>query len=587
MKFMKGARLQYSGAVAAQGTAVFFSLSIPFAIRYTIDTVIGGKESEMPEFLDGYAISSGAVKSAALCAAVIVLLSFARGLFLFYKGKWAAVASESTAKRMKERLYDHIQKLPFNYHVKAETGDLVQRCTSDVETIRQFMSVQLVEIGRAVFMVALSLTVMFSVNVKLALASVSLLPVIFLYALFFFRRVQTVFRKSDEAEGRLSTVLQENVTGVRVVRAFARSDFESDRFEESNIEFRNQSHRLMKLLAWYWSVSDFLCMVQTVFVLMFGVYLAVGGQITLGTLVLFTSYEAMLLWPIRQMGRILSDMGKALVAAHRISEILDEKTETTGDGKCPEIEGALEFKNVSFGYREGEKVLDKLSFEVKKGETVAILGPTGSGKSSLMHLLPRLYDYDDGSITVDGVELRNIDRKWIRKNVGIVLQEPFLYSRNIAENLSIGKCDVEETEIFEAARTASLHDVVSEFEKGYETMVGEQGVTLSGGQRQRLAIARTLLLETPILIFDDSLSAVDTETDAAIRRALKKRSSEATTFIVSHRITTLMEADRILVLEGGRIVEEGKHHELVARKGLYRRVWETQCGSDNLEMVAI
>lgn len=337
------------------------------------------------------------------------------------------------------------------------------------------------------------------------------------------------------------------------------------------------TYKLLQLLAGYWSSSDLLCMLQIGTVLIFGSYWASIGEISLGTLIVFTTYEGMLLWPVRQMGRILTDLGKTLVSLKRIHEILEQPIEAPSANELkPEIKGEIEFKNVTFGYDADKPMLKNISFKVKAGQTVAILGPTGSGKTSMMHLLPRLYDFQEGSITIDGIDIRNIEKKWLRKNIGIVLQEPFLYSKSILENIGLAKDHALEEEVYAAAQTASVHSVIQEFDKGYETLVGERGVTLSGGQKQRVAIARTLILDSPVLIFDDSLSAVDTETDTAIRKALKQRDKSATTFIISHRITTLSEADFILVLDEGRIVQTGTHQELIDEPGLYQRIWSIQ-----------
>jgi len=390
-------------------------------------------------------------------------------------------------------------------------------------------------------------------------------------------KVKESFLECDESEGQLTTVLQENLTGMRVVRAFARQPYERDKFDEVNKDFRQKVSHLITLLAWYWSFSDFLSMLQMGVVLVTGVYWTVSEHMTLGTLVVFTTYEGMLLWPVRLMGRILTDMGKTSVALGRIKEILDEPLDKDDkEGLKPEIQGNIEFDHVNFKYENGKEVLKDITFKVKKGQTVAILGPTGSGKSTLMHLLHRLYDYDSGSIKIDGVELRDIDKKWIREKIGIVLQEPFLYSKTIKENLKMAKEGVDEDRIYQSARIAHIHDVITSFEKGYDTLVGERGVTLSGGQKQRVAITRALIKDCPILIFDDSLSAVDTETDAAIRKALKERKKDVTTFIISHRINTLSEAEIILVMEEGRITQMGKHETLVNKPGLYRRIWEIQ-----------
>jgi ATP-binding cassette subfamily B protein len=414
-------------------------------------------------------------------------------------------------------------------------------------------------------------------SIKMTLISMAVVPVIFVFSFIFFSKVKAAFKLADEAEGRLSTVLQENLTGVRVVRAFGRQAFEVEKFDQKNREFRDLNYRLMNLLALYWSSSDFLIMFQMGVVLILGVYWASSGDLTLGTLIAFMNYEGRLLWPVRQMGRILTDMGKTQVSLGRIQEIVEKpKEDMDEDGLKPDINADIEFKNVYFEYEPGRPVLKNVSFKVKKGQTVAILGPTGSGKSSLVHLLQRLYDYQKGSITIGGVELKKINKKWLRKYVGIVLQEPFLFSKTIKDNIGLPKKDVDDNEIIEAAKIACIHDVITQFDKGYETPVGERGVTLSGGQKQRVAIARTLIQDSSILIFDDSLSAVDTETDAAIREALNERSRNVTTFIISHRITTVSQADLILVLEDGQIVQSGTHEELINEEGMYRRIWSIQ-----------
>lgn len=579
--FMKGNRLLYLGAIISIGIATLFTYATPLVIRLTLDSIIGGKEINAPALIISAIEKVGGTGVLArnlwICGIALVMLSASNGVFTFLKGKWSAVATESTVKSMRNRLYNHLQHLPYDYHVKAETGDLIQRCTSDVDTIRIFLSSQFVEIGRALFMIAFALIIMLSLDVRMTIISMTVVPIIFVFAIMFFMKVKKAFKASDEAEGRLSTVLQENLTGVRVVRAFARQSYEINKFDDKNVEYRDLTYNLIKLLAGYWCVSDFLCMLQIGMVLVFGSYWTSIGNISLGTLVVFTTYESMLLWPVRQMGRILTNLGKTMVSLKRIEEILEQPAEQPADNEQqPKIKGAIEFKNVSFGYNEGSQVLQNVSFKVKPGQTVAILGPTGSGKTSLMHLLPRLYDFKEGSITIDGTDIRKIEKKWLRKHIGIVLQEPFLYSKTIIENIGLAKENVTENDIYDAARIASVHDVIEEFEKGYETLVGERGVTLSGGQKQRVAIARTLILNTPVLIFDDSLSAVDTETDAAIRKALKHREKKATTFIISHRITTLCEADFILVLDEGKVVQTGTHQELINKPGLYQRIWSIQ-----------
>lgn len=581
LKFMKGNRLLYFGAVLAIGFATCFEILIPLVLKVTIDSIIGDKPMEIPMWISNIIEVNGG-KSALLqnlwlCGAIIVILTMINGAFLYLKGKWSAVASESVAKNIRERLYDYLQHLPFDYHVKAETGDLIQRCTSDVETIRRFLAIQFVEIGRVLFILIFSIWIMVSLNKTMTFVAVSLIPIVFIFTLIFFFKVQKAFKLSDESEARLSTVLQENLSGVRVVRAFARQKYEVDKFDERNTEYRDVTYRLIRMLAWFWSSSDLLCFLQIGAVLAFGAYFATTGAMTLGTLYVFISYERKLIFPIRQMGRILTDLGKSLVSIERINEILEAEREAGLDeGEKPEIKGDIEFKDVCFQYDEDRTILKNISFNVKPGETVAILGSTGSGKTSLVNLLLRLYDYNEGHIKIDGIELKEINKKWLREQIGIVLQEPFLYSKTLKENIGVTKRNIKESEIFEASKIASIHDVILDFENGYETSVGERGVTLSGGQKQRIAIARTIIKNSGVLVFDDSLSAVDTETDLAIRRALKEKKNDVTTFIISHRITTLSEADLILVLEDGEIIQSGKHEDLINQEGLYKRIWALQ-----------
>ncbi|MBN1755325.1 ABC transporter ATP-binding protein [bacterium] len=586
-KFMNGNRTLYLLAIGAVGIATLFSIVSPLVLRFVIDSIIGNQPVNLPNGLTGILRGLGdkgmLAKNLWLAALTLVILTLSNGIFIYLKGKWAAIAAESTARNIRDKLYDHLQHLSYDYHVKAQTGDLIQRCTSDVDTIRGFLAVQLVEVGRAVFMIATVLPFMLMLSVQMTLVAMAVVPVIFTFALVFFLKVKKAFQQSDEAEGLMSNVLQENLTGVRVVRAFARQAFEIGKFDQKNRRFRDLTYRLIVLLAWYWGSSDLMCLLQIAAVLVLGVYWAASGTITLGTLVVFTTYEGMLLWPVRQMGRILTDMGKTIVSLGRIQEILEQEREpdfeiVNSDENLiePEITGKIEFRNVWFEYEPNRPLLKDISFKVAPGQTVAILGPTGSGKSTLMHLLPRLYEYQKGCILLDGVELKRISKKWLRANLALVLQEPFLFSRTIRDNIALSCLDADECEIYNAAQCAAVHDVILGFEKGYESPVGERGVTLSGGQLQRIAIARALIRECPIMIFDDSLSAVDSETDAAIRRALKLRKHKATTFIISHRISTLAEADLIIVLEKGELIQSGKHRELIEQPGLYQRIWTIQ-----------
>lgn len=581
-EILKGHFLKYIGSVLAMAVSVCVSLVTPLVLAETIDAVIGAKRPlALPGPIEAWVDSMGGrdflVKNLWIMAGSLLLLYLIGGLFQYLRGRWSAEASEDIAKSLRDRLYDHLQRLTYDYHVKAETGDLVQRCTSDVETIRRFLQSQLVEIFRTFLIVGVAVVVMLRINARMTLVSLILVPGLFTWAFLFFKLVRKNFQKVDDAEGKMSAVLQENLAGVRVVRAFGRQQYEVEKFGRYNDDLYKKHKHLTDLLAIYWPSSDLISMTQAGVALMYGIFLAASGQLLVGEMTVFISYIWMLLWPVRQLGRILADFGKALVSAGRISEVLETPMEPDQDGdETADISGDIRFDHVAFRYEKMNPVLLDIDFTAKAGQTVAILGATGSGKSTMMHLLQRLYDADEGTITIGGLDIRKIQKAHLRSRIGLILQEPFLYSRTLRDNIRIAAPDADEAMVAGAAATACADGFIRGFEAGYETLVGERGVTLSGGQQQRVAIARTLLKQNDILIFDDSLSAVDTETDQAIREALKQEKKHATTFIISHRLTTLSQADLILVLQNGRIAQQGTHDELIAQDGLYRRVWRIQ-----------
>ncbi len=585
LKFMEGYKVIYLFGMISIIISQIITTLTPLLIRTTIDSIIGEEPITSSIIQSGVNLLGGKEylkNNLWIIGLTLIFVALLRGIFLYLKNTLASKSAENTTKKIRDSLYDHIQRLPYDYHVKSETGELIQKCTSDVETIKRFLAIQLVEVAGSISMLIFISYIMFNLNVKMALISMVILPFTFTFSIVFFNRVKKDFEASDEAEARLSTTLQENLTGVRVVKAFSRQKFEVDKFDEKNREYRDLTYKLIKNLSTYWSFSDFLSMSQVGLVITMGSYWAVKGDISLGTLVAFASYINMLIWPIRQMGRTLTDMGKAFVSVKRIEEIFNEPIEILEENhKKPNIKGSIAFENVYFEYEQNKPVLKDVSFKVNPGQTIALIGPTGSGKSSLVHLLPRLYDYNKGSIKIDNVELKNIDKKWIRKNVGLVLQEPFLYAKTIKENIRLSDPTMIDNNVFEASKIASIHEDIISFEKGYETFVGERGVSLSGGQKQRMAIARTIINQCPIVIFDDSLSAVDTETDISIRTALRKRKNKSTTIIISHRISTVAEADLILVLDKGRIIQRGNHDSLTKEEGLYKRVYEIQNSLDD------
>jgi ATP-binding cassette, subfamily B, bacterial len=571
----------FAGSLLFTVFTVAIEFIMPLLLAETLDYYLGGKPSTMPLFVNRWVDALGGPAYMAqnlwIVGLALVAVNLVNGVFSYFKGRWQSVAGENVALTLRETLYRHIQRLPYAYHVKAETGDLVQRCTSDVETVRRFLSVQLLAIANAVLMIAVALVVLLQKNVELTLYSMVMVPFLFTFAWLFFKLVIKSFLASDEAEGKMSAVLQENLTGVRVVRAFGQQQYEVEKFESASMDYRKKVFKLTKLIAVYWSSGDAMSMIQSMITLLLCIVFAIRGQITVGMLVIFTAYVGKLLWPVRQLGRILSDAGKSLVSLGRIGEVLDEKEEPDEpDALKPSLRGDIVFDRVSFGYEGARDVLKEISFIIKQGQTVAILGATGSGKSSVVHLLQRLFSPREGRITIGGTDIGRIDRGYLRGRIGLVLQEPFLYSKTIRENVAIAVRDARDVDIDRAVSDAAAKGFILKSEKGYDTLVGERGITLSGGQKQRLAIARTLLKENDVLIFDDSLSAVDTETDAQIRRALRQRSLDTTTIIISHRIVTLAQADLILVMENGAISQQGTHEELIRRDGLYKRIFAIQ-----------
>ena len=571
-------------------TGLFFSAMItvcqafiPQVIRISVDGVLGSDLSKIPEwvkaFLSEETIRENPGKMLTIAALAVILLAAINIAANYYSKVFAAKGSESFVKGMRDQLYDHIQKLPYSWHVKNQTGDIIQRCTSDVDVVRNFVTNQLMEVFRIIFLIVFYMVIMFSMNVKISLIAVSFFPIVILYSGYFFSKIAQHFQEADEAEGILSSVVQENLTGVRVVRAFGRESFERKRFDEKNERFAGLWIYLGKFLSLYWSIGDLITGIQILTVICMGVLFTVDGNLTVGEFIAFVSYNSSMAWPVRSLGRIISEMSKAGVSIDRIAYILDEKEEDDRPGVTkPAINKDIVFDKVNFKYEEGAAVLKDVSFTVPAGKTFAILGNTGSGKSTLVHLLNRLYDLPDGcgKITIGGVDIRDIDRQYLRSQIGMVLQEPFLYSGSIKENVGITKESSAFDDIREACEIACVDSAIDSFTDGYETIVGERGVTLSGGQKQRVAIARMLVEHTPVMIFDDSLSAVDAQTDAMIREALKKRMAGTTDIFIAHRITTLMQADCIMVLEDGAVAEMGSHEQLMEHHGIYRRIYDIQ-----------
>ena len=571
-RFFKGAKKYFAVAVIASFITTVFNSLTPQIFRFTIDSVLDG---------DKYPYLS---EHLWVIAGVLVGVAMLSGVSMFFSRFFTARAGENFAENMRNALYAHVQRLPSAWHDKNQTGDIIQRCTSDVEVIRNFVVTQLLEVFRTVFLIGVSFAMMWSMNRKLSGIVLLFVPVIVAYSAIFYRLIARRFTDADEAEGELSTVVQENATGVRVVRAFGREQYEMERFRKKNDAFAKLWIRLGTLSGLYWGIGDLITGLQVITVIVVGALEAVNGYISVGEFIAFASYNTALVWPVRGLGRILSDMSKAGVSFERVDYIIKAEEEAYGQQEEEKLSHFdISFSNVTFSYEEGQKVLSDVSFHIPQGKVFGILGGTGSGKSTVTQLLARFYELKEGEgrISLGGQDIRQIPLEILRKNVAMVLQEPFLYSRTIRENIAASNPDATFKEIRSAAKIACVDDAIMSFPDGYDTLVGERGVTLSGGQRQRVAIARMLLQKAPVLIFDDSLSAVDAETDSLIRKALSTHMKDSTVILISHRITTLMAADEIMVLKQGRAEEMGTHSELIAQNGIYRKIYEIQMSHDD------
>ncbi len=593
LMFLDGSKRFFAVSMISSLVLSAIDLVNPQIIRFTVDTVIGKEKSALPGFANRIVDLIGGVpvlrERLWIIAAAITVFALLSAVFRYIQRLYNTKASETLVETVRNLLFAHIERLPFGWHMKNRTGDIIQRCTSDVDTVKEFLSEQLTAILQIVIKVVFSLAVMFSMNAKLALAATLTMPVILLYSAIFGRRIGKHFRECDENEGILSAMAQENLTGVRVVRAFGREEYERERFGKQNDHYTGLWVRLARLLSAFWGMGDFIAGTQALLIMTLGIVSCVKGGMTSGEFIAFVTYNAMLAWPIRRLGRMISEMSKAGISIDRLNYIMSSEEEKDRDGAGePDMHGDIVFDDVSFAYEGCPELLSHISFTARAGKTVGILGGTGSGKSTLMYLLDRLYELpEDGSggrITIGGTDIKDIKAAYLRKNIGIVLQEPYLFSRTIAENIGITRPDITMDEIREASAIACLDDTVTGFSEGYDTFVGERGVTLSGGQKQRAAIARMLTEKTPIMIFDDSLSAVDAETDAAIRAGLDRQLGGTTVFLISHRTSTLMNSDLILVLDRGRIAEMGRHDELMAIDGgIYRRIYDIQTSSPDYE----
>jgi len=573
---LKGSAGLFACSILASAAFTLFTTLTPQVVSFAINYVIGN--GEPPENLAWLVNLGGGLdflkSNTWLLAVVITGIAVFAMVFHYLRTYLNACATQRFMRRMRNELFSHVQRLPLGWHNRHRTGDIIQRCTSDADTICNFVSNQLINLFMIIILIIFSLTFMFMMNVYLALIAAVFIPLFVGSGYVFHRYARKHFMKCDEEEGVLSTLAQENFTGVRVVRAFGKEKYERDKFEKQNVYYTGLWLKILDKLAIYWTANDFAAAAQGMLMLVAGTLFCVNGQLNAGDLVAFMTYNVMLMGPVRQLGRIISNMSKAGVSISRISEILNAKEEEYGASEL--LSGDIELKNVSFGYEEGKPVLSGINLTVPQGTTLGIIGASGSGKSTLVQLLVKLAPLSDGDILIGGRSYKDISLSTLRRNIGLILQESYIYTRTVGENIAFAAQSGEQEKIEDAAKCACVHENITGFAKGYNTVVGERGVTLSGGQKQRVAIARTLMRETPYIIFDDSLSAVDSETDAAIRANLKEKNAGATVIIISHRITTVMHADNIIVLENGKIKESGTHAKLLEENGLYKKIYDVQ-----------
>ena len=586
-RYLRGNLGFFAAALLCACLGMALNALTPQIIKITVDSVLGEVQAQLPallyELIDLEGLKANPIRALWMAAGAVVAVAVLRGLCTYGQRVNLSKGSEGFVKKIRDDLFH----LDFEWHTAHTTGDIIQRCTSDVDVIRNFVCMQLVEVVRTVFLIALYLGIMFSMNLRLSLVSLAFIPVVGLSSGVFYRKISRRFQAADEAEGEVTTCAQENFTGVRVVRAFGRERFEEERFGEKNNRFSQLWIHLGNLMSIYWASGTLLTCLQVMAVIVAGTVEAVEGRMSLGAFIAFVSYNSTLAWPVRSLGRVLSEMSKAGVSMDRVGYILKAPEETDRPGAAEvALSGDIVFDHVTFGY-QGQPVLEDVSFTIPQGSTFAVLGGTGSGKSTLIHLLDRLYDLGEGQgkITIGGVDIRDIRRDCLRRQIGLVLQEPFLFSQTIRENIAATRPYAPEEELRHAAAVACVDEAITEFPEGYDTMVGERGVTLSGGQKQRVAIARMLMQRSPVMVFDDSLSAVDAETDAKIRAALNKEMEGSTVILISHRITTLMQADRILVLDNGRVADLGTHSQLISRPGIYREIYDIQMSSDDRRLL--
>ena len=569
-KYWKGTAL----AIGSTVTVTALSLLGPIITGRIIDTILVSPEIVRENY-----------NMLVLLSASLVGITALTGILNFVQRYVGQYIGQRVAFDIRNTVFSALQEKSFSFYDKTRTGELMSRLTSDVDGIRMFLQFGVRMLIGTVLSLAGAILMMLSMNIQLTAISLAIFPFILIISIRMARLIRPSYNRIRQILGKMNTVLQESIVGIKVIRVFAREDFEIERFNRINEEYTEANRESVRLMATYRPLMTLILSIGTAIIYFYGGSNVIGGSFSLGSLIAFDLFILRLTMPMRFLGMAISFMQNALAGADRVFEIIDTKSEVeekTHAITLPTLEGKVSFNNVSFEYLEGKKVLKNINLIIKPKETVALVGGTGSGKSTLTNLIPRFYDVSEGSIEVDNLDVRDVTLKSLRGQIGIVPQETFLFSTTIKENINYGNPNATMEEMIQATKMAQAHDFIESFPDGYETFVGERGMTLSGGQKQRIAIARAILSDPKILIFDDSTSSVDIETEHEIQLAIRNLLRDRTTFIITQRLSTIKNADRIVVLENGEIVEEGTHEHLLSREGVYARIYRTQYASQEM-----
>ncbi|MEJ6950558.1 ABC transporter ATP-binding protein [Natronospora cellulosivora (SeqCode)] len=550
-------------------------LGVLFTILNVVSSMVPGYITRL--IIDDV-ITQGNINFLPTLLLVLMIATLLRSTSIFFERYFTESFSQNVLMDLKQEVYDHLQNMSFNFFNKNKTGELMSRMTGDMEAIRRLTAEGTIIFTQILFYLLVTGTILISLSLRLTLITLATSPFLAFFAIRFSKTIKPAVRKIRKQFSRLNSAVQENITGIRIVKAFHQHDYEMEKFDEENHEYYNKNYNVAKIWGKYFPILEFLGGLSTVFLLAFGGLMVINGEITLGVWIQFNSYLWMILMPMRMLGNAVDLINRNIAAGERIFNILEEEVEIKNSNEIinkEKINGDIEFKNVSLAY-DGQYVLKDINIKAKAGTTVAIMGATGSGKTSLVNMIGRYYDPSDGKVLIDGININKLDLKFLRENVSTVMQDVFLFSETIEENIKYGRIDASEKEVKLSSSIAGAKEFIDEFEDDYNTIVGERGMGLSGGQKQRVSLARALLKKAPILILDDATSAVDMETEHQIQEALEKQENKSTIFLIAHRISSVRNADEIIILKDGEIIERGTHDELIEIQGEYFNIYSEQ-----------